>query len=183
MWINCHTNIPLSLASFNVADSVFRQSTLNTWSILGQQMMKIPRSKLKSETKVPVGLCARKNFNFQDKCAIPALNIFPRMFKLTFPCSVFPQLALLEMISKWSRKIRKGEDYSFVMKPSDRDWEKLQKRFLKEILMRLKNINFLLDFCLFSLELLPLLFFPRTSDSLTLFSVWIELHVMTVCRF
>lgn len=142
-----------------------------------------PFKTVKSKTKVPVGLCARQNFNFQNKCATPALNIFPRMFKLSVPCSVFPQLALLEMISKWSRKVRKGEDYSFVMKSSDRDWEKIQKKSLKEILMRLKNINVLLDFCLFSIELLPLLFFPRTSDSLTLFSVWMQLHVMTVCRF
>lgn len=108
------------------------------------------------------------------------LRKFPPECSNSYSMFSFSQLALLEMISKWSRKLRKGEDYSFVMKPLDRDWEKL---FLMEILMRLTNINFLLYFCLFIIELLPLLFFPTTSDWLTPFSVWMELHVMTACRF
>lgn len=113
------------------------------------------KNSVKSKTKLPMGLCSRKNFNFKNKCATPALKFFPRMFKFIVPCSVFSQLALLGMISKWSRKLRKGADYSFVMKPLDRDWEKLQKTSLMEIQGWKPLISYfifaclVLNFCLF----------------------------------
>lgn len=125
------------------------------------------KNSVKSKTKLPMGLCSRKNFNFKNKCATPALKFFPRMFKFIVPCSVFSQLALLGMISKWSRKLRKGADYSFVMKPLDRDWEKLQKTSLMEIQGWKPLISYfifaclVLNFCLFFFPPEHLIHSPR----------------------
>lgn len=148
----------MSLAPFNVTESVFRESTLNTWSILRQQM------KEKPLLKTPINLRQKCLWGYaQGRILISRTNVPLLLWKFSPECShlqfhvqFFHSLASLEMISKWSRKLRAEKDYVSVMKALGRDswgWKTLIFYFIFACLV--------LNFFLFSFSPEHLIHSPR----------------------
>lgn len=76
----------------------------------------------------------------------------------------FHTLAVLKTISKLSRKLRKEKEYFPVIKLLNRNWDKLQKVELwwdGSFWKYSRGWKTLIHFCLSSIELFPLLFFPQ----------------------